>query len=71
MSQASTYAARIRAAEEETVTSEATKPPSFVYAGGTVEVTREGGCHIDKEALLTAAEALSLGQWLQGVFSEA
>ena len=68
MSRATQWAASIAAKDREIADAEAAKPEGLAIGGGTGEVTREGGLHLDKELTLTADEVPRLIDWLNLTF---
>lgn len=68
MSLASVWAADIAAKDATVATSEAAIPPQCDVGGMRASVTRDGGLHLNKEALLTPADAIALGNWIVETF---
>lgn len=68
MSTASEWAANIAAKDDQMRTAEAQVPFGWKGSDISAEVTRGGGLHISKEALLTGDAALALGQWLVATY---
>lgn len=68
MSLASAWAAQVAVADEEMRNVEGAAPPSCAASNLSATVTRAGGLYLNREATLTADEALALGQWIMVTF---
>ena len=68
MSLASDWAAAVATEDTKVRNAEAQRPPDCVVGALSATVTRDGGLYLNKEATLSAAEALTLGQWIIATF---
>lgn len=68
MSIARVYADSVAAEKAKVATAESACPAPCALKGMIASVTQDGGAYLNKEATLSADEALALGQWLVATF---